>query len=122
MRSRGLKIKLLSLAIGAGLAICATLLLVQYLQYRETRATAGVEVERSLLTDETRRLELLASKLFETHRAPLERALIAGDLASLHRTTAAIMTHPAVVSVKVMSPDGAVAFETTRTQEWVSDL
>ncbi|HEX7117112.1 MAG TPA: EAL domain-containing protein [Steroidobacter sp.] len=122
MRSRGLRIKLLSLAIGAGLAICATLLLVQYLQYRDARATAGVEVERSLITDETRRLELLASKLFDTHRAPLERALIAGDLASLQRTTAAIMTHPAVVSVKVSRPDGAIAFETTRSQDWASAL
>ena len=46
MRSRGLKTRLISIAVGAGVCIAATLLLLEYYGYRQSSATIGVQGER----------------------------------------------------------------------------
>lgn len=122
MRSRGLKIKLLSIAIVAGLCIAATLLLLEYLGYRTTQAEVGIQGERSLLISETQRLDTLAGDLAAASAPALENALRGGDDEAVRRTATALLENPAAIAVRVLRPDGSVAFETVRSNPWVGML
>jgi hypothetical protein len=62
VKSRGLRTKLFSIAIAAGICITAALFALQYFAYRSTRATSGEESERSLLTVEAKRFAQATSQ------------------------------------------------------------
>jgi diguanylate cyclase (GGDEF)-like protein/PAS domain S-box-containing protein len=122
VRSRGLKIRLLSIAVGAGLCIAATLFLLEYYGYRQSSATIGVQGERSLLAAEAQRLELLASDLAAASAPSLENALRKNDSAAVRRTVSALLENPATVAAIVTRPDGTVVAESRRTDLWTTTL
>ena len=66
MKSRGLKYKLLSIAILAGICISATLFALEYYEYRKSSATRGAQGEQSLLAAEAQRLDVLGNELIAT--------------------------------------------------------
>jgi diguanylate cyclase (GGDEF)-like protein/PAS domain S-box-containing protein len=122
LKSRGLKSKLLLIAIAAGLCISATLFALQYLEYRNSSASTGELGERSLLKAEAQRLDLLAGDLAAVNAPALERALRADDAAAIRRLTTALLDNPAAVAVKVTRTDGTAVFETTRSDQWSKAL
>ncbi len=122
MKSRGLKYKLISIAVVAGLCISATLFALEYVEYRKSVATRGVQGERSFLASESGRLELLASDLAAANAAALEGALSFDETATIERIADALLENPAVVSVTVYEQDGSVAVERARADVWSRTL
>lgn len=122
MKSRGLKYKLLSIAILAGFCISATLFALEYYEYRKSSATRGAQGEQSLLDAEAQRLDVLGNELIATHSASVSNALHASDIESLQRVAASLMQHPAVVEFKLLNPNGSTAFEHRRTDSWTQTL
>lgn len=122
LRSRGLKIKLLSIAIGAGICISATLFLLEYLDYRKSSAQVGVRGETSLLAAEAQRLDLLASDLAAASAPILENALKNNDVKGAQRATDALLENPATVTATVTRTDGTVLAEARRSDPWTTTL
>jgi diguanylate cyclase (GGDEF)-like protein/PAS domain S-box-containing protein len=122
LRSRGLKIRLLSIAVAAGACITATLFLLEYFEYHKSSAMIGARSERSLLQAEAQRLELLAGDLAATSGPALENALRRHDDAAVRRATAELFEHPATLAVSVTRKDGTVAFATKREDRWSAGL
>ena len=122
MKSHGLKARLLLIAIVAGLGISATLFMLEYLDYRQTRAAVGDQGERSLLTAELQRLDTLASDLAAATAPSLENALRAGDNETVSRIATALLENHATIAVRVLRPNGTLIFETRRSNAWASTL
>jgi len=122
LKSHGLKARLLLIAILAGLGISATLFMLEYLDYRQTRAAVGDQGERSLLTAELQRLDSLASDLASATAPSLENALRARDEETVSRIAAALLENHATVAVRVLRPNGSLIFETRRSNAWASTL
>jgi diguanylate cyclase (GGDEF)-like protein/PAS domain S-box-containing protein len=122
LRSRGLKFKLLSIAIAAGLSISATLFILQYLEYRNGGAMIGAEGARSLLIAEAQRLDLAATDLAASNAHALEQALSRGDVASVRDTGASLLSHPDVVSVEIADQSGKVVYMQRRQDAWAQSL
>jgi diguanylate cyclase (GGDEF)-like protein/PAS domain S-box-containing protein len=122
LRSHGLRIRLLSIAIAAGVCITATLFFLDYFDHRSALRTIGVEGERTLITAEGERLQLLASDLAAAHASEMERALRAGDEAALERAVAAVLTHPAAVAARVTRADNQILIEALSDAQWTAAL
>ena len=122
MRSRGLKIRLLSVAIAAGISIAATLFLLEYLDYRKSSDVLVRQGERSLLTAETQRLDLLSSDLATANAPALEAALRARDKLAIKRLNEALLSNPYVVAARVTDRDGVVLSEIVRGDPWTTQL
>lgn len=122
MKSRGLKYKLLSIAILAGICISATLFALEYYEYRKSSVTRGVQGERSLLAAEAHRLDVLGNELITTHRTDIAIASAAQDTERLQQLAASLLQHPAVVEFKLLDPEGSVAFQQRRSDTWVQTL
>ena len=122
LRSHGLKARLLLIAILAGLTISATLFVLEYLDYRQTRAAVGDQGERSLLTAEIQRLDVAASDLAAATAPALENALRARDEETVSRIATALLENHATIAVRVLRPDGTQLFETRRSNAWASSL
>jgi nitrogen fixation/metabolism regulation signal transduction histidine kinase len=104
------------------LSISATLFVLEYLDYRQTRAAVGDQGERSLLTAELQRLDTLASDLAAATAPALENALRARDDATVSRIGSALLENHATVAVRVLRPNGTLIFETRRSNAWASSL
>ena len=115
MRSHGLKSRLLFIALLAGIAIAATLFVLEYVDYRQTRDAVGAQGERSLLTAEIKRLDSAASDLAAATAPSLENALRARDDDTVSRIATALLENHATVAVRVLRPDGTQLFETRRS-------
>ncbi|MGH8189079.1 MAG: PAS domain S-box protein, partial [Steroidobacteraceae bacterium] len=113
---------MLSIAIAAGICIAATLLLLEYLGYRTSQAEVGIQGERSLLITEAQRLDTLAGDLAAASAPALENALRSGDDEAVRRTATALLENPSAIAIRVLRPDGSVAFETVRSNPWVGML
>lgn len=122
MKSRGLRTKLLSVAIAAGLFITAALSVLEYLSYRTTLATTVEQTERSLLSVEAQRLETQASELATAVTPTLEAAIRKGDLAQIRRTSEALLMQPIVIAVAVTGSNGRALHAAVRKDEWVLSL
>ncbi|MGH8178139.1 MAG: EAL domain-containing protein [Steroidobacter sp.] len=122
MRSRGLKIRLLTIAIAAGVCISATLFVLEYLEYRKSSTLVGQQVEQSLLTAETDRLDLLASQLAGSSAAAIEQALQADDSAALTRALARVLENPDAIVARVLRANGDVVHEERRNDAWTAAL
>jgi diguanylate cyclase (GGDEF)-like protein/PAS domain S-box-containing protein len=122
LRSHGLKARLLLIALFAGFGITATLFVLEYVDYRQTRAAVGDQSERSLLASEMQRLDALASDLAAATAPALENALRAGDTDTVKRIASALLENHATVAVRVLGPDGTQLFETRRSNAWASSL
>src|ERR1043165_974901 len=108
LRSHGLKSRLLFIALLAGGAISATLYVLEYLDYRQTRDAVGTQGERSLLTAETQRLDAAASDLAAATAPSLENALRAHDDETVSKIATALLENHATVAVRVLRPNGTL--------------
>ena len=122
MRSRGLKIRLLSVAVAAGVAIAATLFLLEYLDYRKSSELFVKQGEASLLIAESQRLDLFASDLAANNSGALEAALRDGDKRMVERIAIALLNNPYAMITRVLNPDGSVMFETRRQDLWTKEI
>ena len=122
LRSHGLKARLLLIAVLAGFAITATLFVLEYLDYRQTRDAVGDQGERSLLTTEIQRLDALAGDLAAATAPALEKALRERDDDTVRRIASALLENHATVAVRVLRPDGTLLSETQRSNAWASTL
>ncbi|HET9448546.1 MAG TPA: EAL domain-containing protein [Steroidobacteraceae bacterium] len=122
MRSHGLKARLLLIAMLAGLVITATLAVLEYLDYRQTRDAVGDQGERTLLATEIQRLDVLAGDLAAATAPALEKALRERDDETVKRIATALLENHATVAVRILRPDGTLLFETQRSNAWASTL
>jgi diguanylate cyclase (GGDEF)-like protein/PAS domain S-box-containing protein len=122
LRSRGIKIRLLSFAVAAGVAIAATLFLLEYLDYRKSSEMFVKQGEASLLIAEAQRLDLFASDLAANNSVALEAALRDGDKRMVERIATALLNNPYAMVARVLNPDGSVLFETRRQDLWTREI
>jgi diguanylate cyclase (GGDEF)-like protein/PAS domain S-box-containing protein len=122
VKSRGLRTKLFSIAIAAGLCITGALFALEYLSYRNSRATTGEQSERSLLEVEAQRLELQAADLAAVVTPQLETAIRDADTAAIERTGQSLLTNPVVIAAAVTDVNGKALFAAVRGETWVRTL
>jgi diguanylate cyclase (GGDEF)-like protein/PAS domain S-box-containing protein len=122
VKSRGLKYKLILIAVAAGICISATLFALEYFEYRKSIAVRGVQGEQSLLTAEAQRLDLLASDLAAANAPALEAALSFDEQVALRQISETLLKHPSVVAVTILKVDGTAAIEQMRSEPWAQTL
>ena len=110
MRSRGLRIRLLAIAVGASLVITATLFGLAAFEYSRSGTRAAEQAERTLLNVEAQRLESLSADLATASAALLEPALHAQDALVIERVGQTLLANPAVVSAIITDSSGAHLF------------
>jgi diguanylate cyclase (GGDEF)-like protein/PAS domain S-box-containing protein len=113
---------LLSIAVAAGVAIAATLFLLEYLDYRKSGELFIKQGEASLLIAEAQRLDLFASDLAANNSVALETALRDGDTRMVERIATALLNNPYAMVARVLNPDGSVLFETRRQDLWIKQI
>ena len=116
MKSRGLRTKLFSIAVAAGLCITGALIVLEYLTYRTSHASVGEQGERSLLEAEGQRLEAQASDLAARVAPILEEAIRAKDIPAIRRAGQSLLTSPFVVAVTVTDAKGRPLFAVVRDE------
>jgi diguanylate cyclase (GGDEF)-like protein/PAS domain S-box-containing protein len=122
LRSRGLKVKLLSIAIGAGLCITAILFTLEYFEYRKSSTAIGIQGERSLLATETQRLQQQAGDIAAANAAAIEDALERKDAPVLRRIGDSILSNRIVTAVTIRNRGDVALYESTRIEPWVTTL
>ncbi len=122
MKSRGLRTKLFSIAIAAGLCITGALFVLEYLSYRNSRASSGEQSERSLLEVEAQRLELQAADLAAVVTPQLETAIRQTDTPAIRRAGQYLLSNPVVVAATVTDVNGRPLFAAVRDETWVRTL
>ncbi len=122
MRSRGLKVRLVVIAIAAGLAITAGLFSLEYFEFRKTSSSAIAQSERSLLEGETRRLEQQAKTLAAASADTLELAVAKHDGIAIRRAGKAFFENPLVVAVAITDANGKALFAAARDEAWILGL
>jgi diguanylate cyclase (GGDEF)-like protein/PAS domain S-box-containing protein len=113
VRPHRLKIKLLLIALAAGLCISLTLFALEYLDYRKTGTVIGIEGAQSLLQEETQRLDQLAAQVLDANAPALTQALANHDAKTLAQLGQEMLTSPSVISVIIFDRDG---IEQSRSQ------
>jgi diguanylate cyclase (GGDEF)-like protein/PAS domain S-box-containing protein len=123
LRPRGLKIRLISIAVAAGVGIAAGLFLLEYLEFRKSSALTATLSEGSLLAAEARRLDLVASDLAASNAPAFEKALAANDVTRLRLAGDELkLSNPAVIAATVSRTDGTILLQTVRRDSWVDSL
>jgi diguanylate cyclase (GGDEF)-like protein/PAS domain S-box-containing protein len=122
VKSRGLRTKLFSIALAAGLCITGALFALEYLSYNNSRATSGEQSERSLLEVEAQRLELQAADLAAVVTPALETAIREGDTTAIRRAGQLLLNNPVVVAATVTDANGRPLFAAVRDETWVRTL
>jgi PAS domain S-box-containing protein len=107
LKSRGLRIRLLGVAIGASLVITAALLALAILEHGRSGTRSGAEAQRALLALEAQYLETLAADLATSIAKQLEPAVQAQDKAAIERMGAALVANPTVLSAAITDSTGA---------------
>ncbi len=114
MRPHRLKIKLLLIALAAGLCISLTWFGLKYLDYRKAGTVVGIEGAQSLLKAETQRLDELGERVVAANGPALAAALKNNDNDSIARVGQQILNSPAVISIVVHDGSGAERFASKR--------
>jgi diguanylate cyclase (GGDEF)-like protein/PAS domain S-box-containing protein len=122
VKSRGLRTKLFSIAIAAGLCITGALFALHYFAYQNASATSGAQSERSLLEVEAQRLEFQASDLAAAVTPSIEAAIRSGDLKEIRSSVEALLTQPVVVAVTVVDANERPLAAAVRDETWVRTL
>lgn len=122
MKSRGLKYKLVLIAIAAGISISATLFALEYYEYRNSSVTRSEQGQQSLLTAEANRLDTLANETIAANARDISTALRARNDVRLGEIATRILQHPAVVEIRILDADGTLAFQQRRTESWAQTL
>lgn len=122
MRSRGLKTRLILMAVATGACITATLFVLKYIEYRTTSLDIGIRGEQALLAAESRRLDLLASDITAAGAHLFEQALRDDDAETVRREAAVLLENPATIAARIIDKDGSIVYEAQRTDPWVLAL
>ena len=122
MKSRGLKYRLILIAIAAGICISATLFALEYYEFRNSSAARSEQGQRSLLAAEGNRLEALANEAITANASAISTALGAGNDVRLGEIATAILQHPSVIEIRILDEDGHLAFQQRRTESWAQAL
>ena len=122
MKTRGLRIRLLSLAIAAGICITAALLALEYFEYRQSLESIGAHGEQSLLTAEQERLDREGNAIVAAHASRIESALVADDPPALVAASRPLLNSPIATSVAVTDAQGELLYKEKRTDPWVAAL
>ncbi|HMN44313.1 MAG TPA: EAL domain-containing protein [Povalibacter sp.] len=122
MRTHGLKARLLSIAIAAGLCITVILLSLEYLEYRRSVSSIGANGERSLLAAESLRLDQEGRALVTARSADLETALRNADRTQTQLLGNALLAAPIVTSVSISDTGGSTLFAAQKSEPWVVAL
>ncbi len=122
MRTHGLRIRLLSIAIAAGLCITAVLLSLEYFAYRKAVDSTDIKGERSLLRAETQRLEIEGADLAAANAVALEQALRDRDQRRIEQIIGGILAQQIVTSAAVLDTEGVVVYGLQKQEPWVANL
>jgi len=122
LKSRGLRIRLLSIALGAALCITAALFLFDYLDYRKSSDFVAAQGARTLLQLERQRMQTLASNLADQHASAVRQALRTGEAEQVTAALAALLGDPSAVATRVLRGDGVVVYEQRRPEDWSAAL
>jgi diguanylate cyclase (GGDEF)-like protein/PAS domain S-box-containing protein len=122
LRTRSLKIRLLAIAVTAGLCITAILLGLEYLEYRKSVDAIGERGEQSLLAAEGQRLEREASEIIATHVSGLEVALASNDSRAIAPLGAALLSNAIVTSVTITNATGQILYRDRKDEPWVETI
>jgi diguanylate cyclase (GGDEF)-like protein/PAS domain S-box-containing protein len=122
LRTHGLRVRLLSIAIAAGLCITVILLSLEYLDYQRSVASIGANGERSLLAAESQRLDEEGRALVAARSAELEAALLNGDKAQWERAASIMLANPIVTTVSINDAAGTPLFSKRKSEAWVTAL
>jgi diguanylate cyclase (GGDEF)-like protein/PAS domain S-box-containing protein len=122
LRTRSLRVRLLAIAVTAGLCITAILLGLEYLEYRKSIDAIGDRGERSWLVAEGQRLEREASEILATHVSGLEVALASNDSRAIQPLGAALLSNAIVTSVTISNAAGQTLFQKQKDEPWVATL
>jgi diguanylate cyclase (GGDEF)-like protein/PAS domain S-box-containing protein len=114
VRRHRLKIRLLLIALAAGLCITLTLFALEYLDYRKAGTVVGIEGAQSLLHAETQRLDEVGERVVDANLPALSEALTNHDGATLARLGRKMLASPSVVSVTIVDRDGNERFASHR--------
>ncbi len=118
MRTHGLRARLLGIAIAAGLCITVILLSLEYLEYRRSISSIGV----NLLAAESLRLNQEGEALVAARSIDLETALRNADRIQAESIGNALLAVPIVTSVSISDSKGAEFFAGQKTETWVAAL
>jgi len=122
LKTRGLKIRLLAIAVAAGLCITAVLLTLEYLEYRKSLDSIGEHGARSLLTTETARLEREANDILAGNIDELESAISRNSNRDVARIGQSILAAPIATQVVITNAAGESLYAGLKTEAWVGVL
>ena len=122
MKTRGLKTKLVVLAIVLGSVLTSTLLMLQWAQHREAGAKATTQGERALLVTERARLASEAADIATKHAVLIEEALRNNDRALLEQRVEAVLQDSLVIRVRVEDRKGKTLVDLLRRDSMVNTL
>ena len=122
MKTHGLRVRLLTIAIAAGLCITAVLFGLEILDSRKSSEAIGLQGEHSLLAAEAQRLDSQAWDLAAAHATALEAALRRNDVAAVGNIGNLILANRLVAAVTVKGAAAQPLFSTTRSESWASHL
>ncbi|HEY6642106.1 putative bifunctional diguanylate cyclase/phosphodiesterase [Povalibacter sp.] len=122
MRTHGLRVRLLGIAIAAGLCITAVLLSLEYFEYRRSVTASGVNGELSLLAAESTRLDHEGRSLITVRTPELEAALLTGNRGQAESLGRAILASPIVTSVSINDTNDKALFVGRKSEPWVGAL
>jgi diguanylate cyclase (GGDEF)-like protein/PAS domain S-box-containing protein len=122
VKSRGLKYRLILIAIAAGICISATLFALEYYEFRNSSAARSEQGQRSLLAAEANRLEVLANETITANATAISTALGSRNDLRLGEIAAKILQHPAIIEIRILDEDGQLTFQQRRTESWAQAL
>ena len=122
MKTRGLKTKLVVLAIVLGSVLTSALLMLQWAQHREAGAKATTQGERALLVTERARLASEAADIATKHAVLIEEALRNNDRALLEQRVEAVLQDSLVIRVRVEDRKGKTLVDLLRRDSMVNTL
>lgn len=122
MKTRGLRIRLLSIAVAAGICITAVLLGLEYFEYRKSAESVGAHGEHSLLATEQERLEREGGEILAAHASRIEAAIVADDPPALVSASRPLLNSPIAASIAITDAKGELLYREKKTDAWVDSL
>ena len=122
VKSRGLKTKLVVIAIALGCALTGALMALQWAQHREATSRVAARGEHALLVTERARLASEAADIATEHAVLIEEALRGQDRALLERRVEAVLQNSLVIRVRVQDRTGHTLAELVRRDGIVKTL
>lgn len=122
LKSRGLRSRLISMALVIGACITATLLLLEYAEYRQASVDIGIKAERAMLAAARQHLDSLGSDITAGSAQILEKALAEADHETIRGELGALLENPTTIAARISGRDGGILNEVHREDPWISTL